>query len=405
MAAGLVRGVAKDKSQRKGPQARSSAPAHTANTTDDQDHEEEELSPTTTYTNIQPASTNPTYPSVPRRPVSPIISHSHALPYTHPVEDPLVNGYGQNPRYLVSRAASRSPVMLPSLPTSSSATVPANGNGEEVEEIGGTGDLSGGGYVNDFGMGMLGMASSSSSMGSGLPHPLALSLTDPLIGPIMPMPYYSDPTTTDSYYQEMQQAYTLLISRGVPASIAPALISASFQSQLSSLSPSFPTSTAPITLYPWLHSSLPQGLAPALPPYMTPQKDGFMYYFEHVASMQYIFDPHSTSTMHTYIRLQPSGVVATAIKMLSSMHDAQSRVASGLPTTGALRTRGTPEELYSDTYRQIMAVLKRSGGRLGEEEATAALHMISYWLFQGGDGKWGEALKIAVHWFQNYGDL
>lgn len=291
--------------------------------------------------------------------------------------------------------------MLPALPTTGPA-VPTNG-AEELEEIGATEDLSGvgSGYVNDFGMGMneMGMGmfgmgqSSSSSMSTGLPHPLSLSLTDPTTSVMGPLPAYYDTTTStdqgvDPYYQEMHQAYALLISRGVPASIAPALVSASFQQQQLSLSPSFPSASSSTALYPWLHSTLPQSLAPALPPYLTPQKDGFMYYFEHVASMQYIFDPHSTSTMHSYIRHRPSGVVATAIKMLSSMHDSQSRVASGLPASGALRTRGTPEQLYGDTYRQIMGVLKTQGGRLGEAEATAALHMISYWLFQGGDGKW-----------------
>ncbi|KAF8322532.1 hypothetical protein DL93DRAFT_2093145 [Clavulina sp. PMI_390] len=141
-------------------------------------------------------------------------------------------------------------------------------------------------------------------------------------------------------------------------------------------------------------------------PTIRPQQDSFMYYFDRVAPMQYIFDQQSTLTMHAHIRSNPTGVVATAIRMIASMHDHRSRIGANLnPNEGALRTSGTPEQLYHDVYRQIMAVLKRNQGRISEEEATAALHMISFWLFQGGDGKWGEALKIAVHWFQGVKDL
>jgi hypothetical protein len=48
---------------------------------------------------------------------------------------------------------------------------------------------------------------------------------------------------------------------------------------------------------------------------------------------------------------------------------------------------------------------KGGWGKVTEAEATAALHMISYWLFQGGDGKWAEPLKIAVHWFMGVDGL
>ena len=52
-----------------------------------------------------------------------------------------------------------------------------------------------------------------------------------------------------------------------------------------------------------------------------------------------------------------------------------------------------------------MTTLKMSDGKLTEAEATAALHMISYWLIQGGGGQWADVVTIAVHWFQNVDHL
>lgn len=202
----------------------------------------------------------------------------------------------------------------------------------------------------------------------------------------------TDPDQEAGYYQDIENNLGLMMGRGFAPTVGGQILSQPWQ----------PFYEAPWTSYllsPSLRSFTP------LPTYMRPQEDGFMYYFDHVATMQYIFDASSTDTMHTHIRTNPTGVVATAIKMIAAVHDSQNRKANGLDAGGALRTSGTPEHLYRETYGQIMATLKRNNGVLTEAEATAALHMISYWLFQGGDGQWAEALKIAVHWFQNVQDL
>ena len=236
--------------------------------------------------------------------------------------------------------------------------------------------------------------------------------TNTLIGPIAPPASYVPEVTAaaaaaasgsggagtadqeNGYYQDMENNFGLVIARGIAPNIASQIITQSWQSPFEA---------------PWLAqmsmgSPRIRSLTP-MPSHLRPQEDGFMYYFDHVATMQYIFDKSSTDTMHTHIQQNPTGVVATAIKMIAAVHDSQNRKANGLDAGGALRTSGTAEHLYRETYGQIMSTLKRSNGKLTEAEATAALHMISYWLFQGGDGQWAEALKIAVHWFQNVEDL
>lgn len=233
------------------------------------------------------------------------------------------------------------------------------------------------------------MDPSSSSMSSLVPlapvpqHPGALSNI---------VSYSEIDPTSEAYYQDMENTFGLVLQRGVQPAIAGQMVTQSWQAP-------YDTPWASFIPSPRIRSLTP------MPSYMRPQEDGFMYYFDHVATMQYIFDSTSTDTMHAHIRSNPTGVVATAIKMIAAVHDSQNRKASGLDPGGLLRTSGTPEHLYRETYSQIMATLKRSNGKLTEADATAALHMISYWLFQGGDGQWAEALKIAVHWFQNVEDL
>lgn len=236
------------------------------------------------------------------------------------------------------------------------------------------------------------------SLASTAYYPTSVANTP--FGPVAP-PYIPEavvaPTTAgaagqeNGYYQHMQNS--LALARGIMPNLAGPFIPQSWQTPFDTWLSHMPLGS------PRIRSFTP------LPPYMRPQEDGFIYYFDHVATMQYIFDASSTDTMHHHIQENPTGVVATAIKMIAAVHDSQNRKASGLDAGGALRTSGTPEHLYRETYGQIMTTLKRSNGKLTEAEATAALHMISYWLFQGGDGKWADALKIAVHWFQNVEDL
>ena len=65
-----------------------------------------------------------------------------------------------------------------------------------------------------------------------------------------------------------------------------------------------------------------QSLMP-VPSYTRPQEDWLMYYFDHVAMIQYIFDPSSPDVMHAHIQQNPTGVVATAIKMIVAVHNSQ----------------------------------------------------------------------------------
>ncbi|KAF8340586.1 fungal-specific transcription factor domain-containing protein [Cantharellus anzutake] len=121
--------------------------------------------------------------------------------------------------------------------------------------------------------------------------------------------------------------------------------------------------------------------------------------------MQYIYDCTSVDVMHSFITRSPDGCVTSAILALSSLHDARMRAAEG-GIVGYLRTSNSHELYFNKARNELNSVVK-SGRPLTEAEATAALHLISWWLFQGGwqggsDGSsgWLEALNVACDWFE-----
>ena len=96
--------------------------------------------------------------------------------------------------------------------------------------------------------------------------------------------------------------------------------------------------------------------------------------------------------------ISPNGPVANAIMALSALHDIRMRAAEGLEG-GHLRNANSHEVYYAKVHQQLQQCLS-GASRLTEAEATAALHIVSWWLFEGGHGNWAGPLKIAGDWYE-----
>lgn len=136
--------------------------------------------------------------------------------------------------------------------------------------------------------------------------------------------------------------------------------------------------------------TVPNALGPA-------REHHVLYYFQRVRGFQYAFAGKDvTATFCDLITEQPHGAVTSAICSLAAVHDSRMRIAAGLPNPYAT-TGITDRRFYQDALWQIMRS-KQMTGQFSQADATAAVHSISYWLFQGGSGDWERVLDVAREW-------
>jgi hypothetical protein len=193
----------------------------------------------------------------------------------------------------------------------------------------------------------------------------------------------------NDYFIDMNEQFDRLITLGASPDVAFGYIMQSMEGN----APLGPESLA-VPYSPRIRSLTPQISTLSLN-----QEDLIFYYFSRVSRMQYVFDHGSTDTMHSFISHNPQGAVASSIIALSALHDARMRAAEGMET-GHLRTASSHQLYYEKAQNQLTASIM-SGKGLTEADATAALHLVSWWLFQGGHGHWADALKVAGDWYEH----
>lgn len=123
------------------------------------------------------------------------------------------------------------------------------------------------------------------------------------------------------------------------------------------------------------------------------------YYFRRVRQIQFLFaGPTVTSILHDLVVREPVGVVTHAICALAALHKSQMRVAEGLEDRRAENSLyGVSRRFYDQTWWQLLDSRQRHGGYT-EQDATAAIRLVSYWLFCGGGGEWPSPLEVACSW-------
>ncbi|KAF8340410.1 fungal-specific transcription factor domain-containing protein [Cantharellus anzutake] len=214
--------------------------------------------------------------------------------------------------------------------------------------------------------------------------------------PAIPNTYDSYSAVTNDYFSDMTRQFQMLVEWGLDPQVAAAMVTQSLEG---------PSSYNDFSgLIAFNHVPKIRCLVPPTP-LAENQEDLIFYYFSRVSQMQYIYDRTSVDTMHSFITRNPHGSVASAIIALSSLHDARMRAAEG-GIIGHLRTSNSHDLYFNRAQNELNSIVK-SGRSLTEAEATAALHLISWWLFQGGwqGGKsggsgWLEALDVACDWYE-----
>ena len=103
-----------------------------------------------------------------------------------------------------------------------------------------------------------------------------------------------------------------------------------------------------------------------------------LYYFKHVRQMQYVFAGDvTTNVMIHHAQMDPHGVVSLALCSLAALHDSRIQVAN---ETIPNDQRG--RELADSYYQKALQKLqdnKQRNGMLTDADATAALHLVSFW--------------------------
>lgn len=132
----------------------------------------------------------------------------------------------------------------------------------------------------------------------------------------------------------------------------------------------------------------------------TESRDHYVhYYFRRVRQIQFIFAGSSvTSVFHDLVIRDPVGVVTNAICALAALHKSQMRVAEGLEDPSAENSLFSLSKQYYDQAWWQLLDSRRRHHRYMEQDATAAIHLVSYWLFCGGGGEWQAPLNVACDW-------
>ena len=126
-----------------------------------------------------------------------------------------------------------------------------------------------------------------------------------------------------------------------------------------------------------------------------------LYYFRRVRQMQFVFaGPSVTSIFHDLVIREPVGVVTNAICALAALHKSQTRVAEGLEDPNAENSLCVLSKQYYDQAWWQLLDSRRRHHRYMEQDATAAVHLVSYLLFcgGGGGGEWQPPLSVACDW-------
>ncbi|KAF8525960.1 fungal-specific transcription factor domain-containing protein [Hysterangium stoloniferum] len=145
---------------------------------------------------------------------------------------------------------------------------------------------------------------------------------------------------------------------------------------------------------------VPASVSPTSAPNPEIRNQYIKYFFRRVRHIQFLFSGQNVESLfRDLVVREPSGVVATAICALAALHQSQVRVAEGLEDPHAENSRNSvSKQFYEEAIWQLQTSRQRYG-RYNEQDATAAIHLVSYKLIEGG--KWLDALNIAFEWLQD----
>jgi len=145
------------------------------------------------------------------------------------------------------------------------------------------------------------------------------------------------------------------------------------------------------------------GFLEPLSPYLAPpgqtvvHEELVMHYFSNVRKIQFIFAEELTDYTYSAVLGEPRGAVTLAICALADLHSKQMRVSQGLEALNSSMESSTTTYLRQEAFFRLENS-KNTDGTWSDNDAIAALHLVSFSQLSGASIDWDIPFNIMSQW-------
>jgi len=122
-----------------------------------------------------------------------------------------------------------------------------------------------------------------------------------------------------------------------------------------------------------------------------------MHYFSTVRKIQFFFAEELTHYTYSAVVGEPRGAVTLAICALADLHSKQIRVSQGLEAVNSSMESTTTTYLRQEAFFKLENS-KNTDGTWSDNDAIAALHLVSFSQLSGGGMDWEAPFNILSQW-------
>lgn len=124
-----------------------------------------------------------------------------------------------------------------------------------------------------------------------------------------------------------------------------------------------------------------------------------LYFFRQIRQIHFLYSgPNVESVLRDLIVREPNGVVATSICAVAALHQSIIRSAEGLEDPSADNSQNAISKQFHEHTWWLLQQSRQRMGRYTEQDATAAIHLVTYSLLSDGSGDWQVPLNVALEW-------
>jgi len=145
------------------------------------------------------------------------------------------------------------------------------------------------------------------------------------------------------------------------------------------------------------------GFLEPLSPYLAPpgqsvvHEELVMHYFSNVRKIQFLFAEELTDYTYSAVLGEPRGAVTLAICALADLHSKQMRVSQGLEALNSSMESSTTTYLRQEAFFKLENN-KNTDGTWSDNDAIAALHLVSFSQLSGASIDWENPFNILSQW-------
>ncbi|GJJ08388.1 hypothetical protein Clacol_002603 [Clathrus columnatus] len=124
-----------------------------------------------------------------------------------------------------------------------------------------------------------------------------------------------------------------------------------------------------------------------------------LYFFRQIRQIHFLFSgPNIESVLRDLVVREPTGVVATSICALAALHQSLIRATEGLEDPSSEHSQNAISKQFHDRTWWLLQQSRQRLGRYTEQDATAAIHLVTYSLLSGGTTDWEVPLNVTSEW-------